>query len=914
MPTITQLPPAASVDPADRLLLDKGGDSLSMTTALLLQGTQPRLALASGSLLGRVSGGTGGPEPIRLGSGLRLQNGSLQVDPSVIGDGGGGQTGGGSLAGADVSASVLKATGTPTSRTLAQRAAERLNLLDFGADPSGAADCGSAFAAAMASVQTGGTARVFVPRGVYRLGGIVEQPAGLTITVEFDDGALLAGPGYLAVDRVESHQGAFRISQVSDGFAGFASSVGNAANLPFDYQIMKNTPTNSASARVAWARNYQNLNRYNRYNSGIDFAEQNIYSWARLVDNTSGWGHWEVVTGATYDEDTAARARLSASAEHSEFDVVNNGPEHGWTHRSGIGTLVQGMSMDPWGQNGLYGGSILYAYGTVGGFDGEAGGVNHRWINYPAAHSVGNPPAVRRNGVISIGLDLTAKATASLSGAGVAAISVIAGGGAYTNVPTVVLTGGGGSGAVAVATVVGGAVVRVSIASPGAGYTTPPTVSFVGGGVSAAGTTSVTLNADGAHGDLNSVAAAIRAAAIPMVSAAVTTWGGAVSRLVIFGLAPGDVGTLTLGGSALGDLGIAAGSVATPRDDTAIAFGARSGVAAGDSFTLNGYSVTVGGTGMPADIAAAVNALGQPGLAGDVTADGRLVLTAWLPQQPCGLVLAQASGATVLGKLAISPGVILPPTPPKAFATAAGEVGANACNPGDAIRLSATDLAGTNYGPVTAVVGGTGSVADVVVALRAALQGAGFLSNGLASLTSAPSVVAIYLHNSGPTAGLVIRNTAGGTLTLANAAGTPLDTLGLVTGTYQPGGYSPGSQTVFHAAPNSVAPQGRGMFIGGSTVPDPTVWPHAPMEARGSFAHGLRTDRASFGDGCALLLGSGQAIGWGVAGPALSVAAGRLVSTAPASLPGLMLTALPTSPAGLPSGSVWNNGGVLSIA
>lgn len=916
MPTITQLPPAFSVDPTDRLLLDRNGVSLSLTTDLLLQETQPRLTLAKGSLLGRVSPGSGGPEPVLLGLGLSILGGALQIDPSLLGGGGGAV--GGSLIGADVSASLVTATGSAVARSLASRTAERPDVLDYGADPTGVADSAAAFAAAMAAVPVGTAARLYVPRGIYRIGSPVNEPAGRSITIEFDDGASLTGAGYLAVERVESHQGAFRISQVSGGYFGLPIGLGNAANLPFDYEILQNTPANSAAARVGWGRNYANYNRYSKYNGGIDFAEQSLFSWPRLVDNTSGWGHWEVITGATYDEDTAQRAQLSASAEHSEYDIVNNGPEFGWSHDSGIATPVQGMSIDPWGQNGLYGGNILYAYGTVGGFDGTTGGINQRWISYPAVHSAGNPSPVRTGGIITIAFDLTAKGSVNLGpGGGVSSVSISAGGGAYSSAPLVTFSGGGGTGAAGTAVLVGGAVVSVTVTSAGSHYASAPAVTFTGGGVPAPAPVSITLNPDGAHGDLASVAAAIGAAAPSMVAASVTVWGGVVSRLVIFGTAPGDLGTLTLGGSALADLGIAAGSFVTLRDDTVIAFGSAAGVSPGDSFILNGLTVTVGGTGAPSDIAAAVNSLNAPGLIGDVAAGGRFVMTAWLPQQPCGLVLSQSGASTALVKLGLSPGTILPPTPAKAFATANGEIAAGACLPTDAIRISATDLAGISYGPLTVTLNGgagSGSVADVATSLQAALRSAGWLSGGVAALTASPNIVAVLSHNAGATAGLVIRNTAGGTLTLANAQGTPLDTLGLVAGTYQPGGYSPGSQTVFLAAPNSVAPQGRGVFIGGSSVPDPTVWPHAPMEARGNFTHGLRTDRASFGDGHALLLGAGQSIGWGVGGAALSAANGTLSSTVPASLPGLVLTALPTSATGLPSGSVWNNGGVLSIA
>jgi hypothetical protein len=71
-----------------------------------------------------------------------------------------------------------------------------------------------------------------------------------------------------------------------------------------------------------------------------------------------------------------------------------------------------------------------------------------------------------------------ATGTATLSSGGVSAVAVGAGGGSYTNPPTVVFTGGGGSGAAGYATVANGAVTAVTISAPGSGYTTAPAVSF----------------------------------------------------------------------------------------------------------------------------------------------------------------------------------------------------------------------------------------------------------------------------------------------------------------------------------------------------------------------------------------------------------------------------------------------------
>jgi hypothetical protein len=80
MPTIAQLPPATEVNDTDELALSQGGVSRSVQVGTLLAGTQQEITIATGSLLGRVSPGPGGPESIALGTGLILQNDVLYVD------------------------------------------------------------------------------------------------------------------------------------------------------------------------------------------------------------------------------------------------------------------------------------------------------------------------------------------------------------------------------------------------------------------------------------------------------------------------------------------------------------------------------------------------------------------------------------------------------------------------------------------------------------------------------------------------------------------------------------------------------------------------------------------------------------------------------------------------------------------
>jgi hypothetical protein len=685
------------------------------------------------------------------------------------------------LAGVDLSAGDVTTSGAATPRTLAARARDVVNVLDFGADPTGTNDNAAVFAAAMQAV-SGTWGRVFVPRGTYRLASAVNQPAGRSIAVVFDDGANITGPGYLGVDRIDSTQGPFVLRQNSGGFFGFAPTVGNPQNTGFNTDLIFNTPQNSLSMRVGWDQRYTNTNIYGKVHSGIDIAEQKIHSWPNMYDNSSGWGLWQVIEGTTLDEDTAARAGLSASAELSEIDVVNNAGEAGWTWRPGLGNTVQGMSIDPWGQNGNYGGNILFAYGTVGSFDGNAGGLNQRWFSYPAVFSSGNPGPVN-------------------AGA------------------TIIVNG-----------------------------------------------TTITL---AANESLSAIAAAITAANIANVRAAVSTWGGVVSRLVIYSTAAEDLGTLTLAGSALPFLGIAAGSYTTPRGNYAAVVGSSGSVAVGDKVLVNGTAVTVGGTGAVSDVAAAINGANIAGVAADINANGVIVITAYMPLQPSGLVLANPSGYSTLGKIGLNPGTFLPPTPPKAFATAYSDQTTPICLTTDQITITATDGVGTVHGPVTVTLnGGDGSgwPSAVAASIAAALSAAGLYSANFTSLSSGTAVVAVRAVGSGTNQGVQIRNTAGGTITLANAHGTPLDTLGIPPGTYQPGGYSAGSQTVFMAAEDAIAPGGRGVFIGGvSNATDPTVWPHTPFETRGGFLHGLRLDRADYNDGAAVIVGLTHTIAWGSA-------------------------------------------------
>ena len=77
MPTISQLPPVTAVTAADEIPLSQNGTTHSVTVGSLLAGVQPAIITPTGNLIGRISLGPGGPEPVAVGVGLALNRGTV---------------------------------------------------------------------------------------------------------------------------------------------------------------------------------------------------------------------------------------------------------------------------------------------------------------------------------------------------------------------------------------------------------------------------------------------------------------------------------------------------------------------------------------------------------------------------------------------------------------------------------------------------------------------------------------------------------------------------------------------------------------------------------------------------------------------------------------------------------------------
>lgn len=193
MPTIGQLPQAASVSDTDELPVFQNGQTVAATRAQILAGMQSNLAVPPGTLLGGVGPGTGAPTPIAIGSNLQLSGSTLSASAApfeisslragtspaaddfvALGQGGSNVSvsyatflaGLKNVSGVDGSVLEVTAEGTTSARTLAAIAGDAVSIEDFGAVGDGTTDDGAALRAALA---TGSPVR-FGPK-TYRIDG-----------------------------------------------------------------------------------------------------------------------------------------------------------------------------------------------------------------------------------------------------------------------------------------------------------------------------------------------------------------------------------------------------------------------------------------------------------------------------------------------------------------------------------------------------------------------------------------------------------------------------------------------------------------------------------------------------------------------------------------------------------------------
>lgn len=178
MPTIGQLPTAASVSDADELPVFQSGQTVSATRSQLLAGMQQALAVPQGTVLGGIGPGVAAPVPITIGSNLSLNGSTLSAaaapfeiaglemgtapgltDLVALGQAGknaalpyaGFMQGIGTVPGIEAGGFTAIAAGASMQRSIAALAANAVAIEDFGAAGDGSTDDAAALVAALAT-------------------------------------------------------------------------------------------------------------------------------------------------------------------------------------------------------------------------------------------------------------------------------------------------------------------------------------------------------------------------------------------------------------------------------------------------------------------------------------------------------------------------------------------------------------------------------------------------------------------------------------------------------------------------------------------------------------------------------------------------------------------------------------------
>ncbi|MEM7144526.1 MAG: fibronectin type III domain-containing protein [Verrucomicrobiota bacterium] len=147
------------------------------------------------------------------------------------------------------------------------------------------------------------------------------------------------------------------------------------------------------------------------------------------------------------------KAFENIGAGQALYSIGSTNPEPGWTTADGLGTFARALGP----------GKLASSVSTTTNVPGDP-------APFPSfstyLDTLTTPPTSAPAG------------SATISGGSVAMVHVLAGGSGHQAPPSVILTGGGGSGAKAIASITDGAVSSILVTDPGSGYTSAPIVSF----------------------------------------------------------------------------------------------------------------------------------------------------------------------------------------------------------------------------------------------------------------------------------------------------------------------------------------------------------------------------------------------------------------------------------------------------
>jgi len=133
-------------------------------------------------------------------------------------------------------------------------------------------------------------------------------------------------------------------------------------------------------------------------------------------------------------------------------------------------------------QDYLYTQNYIGITGSTGTTQGFSAGTLYKLAATGATSGIDAPSFAAYNPNLQFGgLNYLATNT-GVTGGGLIRIDIVNGGTAYISTPTVLITGGGGTGAAATATISGGAVSSIQVTNIGSGYTSSPSIGLTGGG------------------------------------------------------------------------------------------------------------------------------------------------------------------------------------------------------------------------------------------------------------------------------------------------------------------------------------------------------------------------------------------------------------------------------------------------
>jgi hypothetical protein len=222
----------------------------------------------------------------------------------------------------DASGFRVQGTGEPVARTLANRVADEINILDFGAPADGIGDDYPAFCAARDSRPTESVVRIRMPARSYRLSRTPDENRR-RVVVLIDEGATFVGEHHPYGSRVVLGGGS-QHNEFLTGRADEHEMVGNAV------AVRNNGPRSGYGYRFEYISEAVS-------GGGGDIAQASVCQWNRLDHGAGAFGVWNIY--ATPEENVDARWMVVAA----EFNVVNRGPDQGWAPRRGIQPTMVGI-------------------------------------------------------------------------------------------------------------------------------------------------------------------------------------------------------------------------------------------------------------------------------------------------------------------------------------------------------------------------------------------------------------------------------------------------------------------------------------------------------------------------------------------------------------------------------------------